>query len=190
VDGEAVAFDPKRLVSSFQLLQNGSQPVVFAAFDCLYVDGKDLREQPLTARRTALEHAIEGAERIFAGQRLLSVGLAAYREAQRRRFEGMVGKDASSPTPRSTGDGPRRASELRASRLPHRQAETACRERWQRDIRTGERGWAAFIWEISAQLAGRGYHELQAADVRRTRPRTERTRLRGGRSLHTTTVER
>jgi hypothetical protein len=39
-----VAFDPKRrLVSSFQLLQNGSQPIGFAVFDRLYVDGKDLR---------------------------------------------------------------------------------------------------------------------------------------------------
>jgi hypothetical protein len=57
LDGEAVAFDPKQLVSSFQLLQNGSQPVVFAAFDCLYVDGKDLREQPPIARRAALNWA-------------------------------------------------------------------------------------------------------------------------------------
>jgi hypothetical protein len=64
------------------LLQNGSQPVVFAAFDCLFVDGKDLREQPLTARRAALEEAIEGAERIFAARRLSSVGLDAHSEAQ------------------------------------------------------------------------------------------------------------
>ena len=40
LDGEAVAFD-RRLVSRFQLLQQGEVPVVFAAFDCLYRNGRD-----------------------------------------------------------------------------------------------------------------------------------------------------
>jgi ATP-dependent DNA ligase len=58
LNGEAVAFDSGRLVSSSQLLQNGSQPVVFGAFDRLYVKYGNLREASLTARRAALEKAV------------------------------------------------------------------------------------------------------------------------------------
>lgn len=96
LDGEAVAFDA-RLVSRFQLLQKGDEPVVFAAFDCLYVDGEDLRERPLGERRAALERAIAGAERIFAARRLARDGLAALRTARRKGFEGLVAKDARAP---------------------------------------------------------------------------------------------
>ena len=42
LDGEVVAFD-RSLVSRFQLLQKGEIPRVFAVFDCLYRDGRDLR---------------------------------------------------------------------------------------------------------------------------------------------------
>ncbi|MGH9368649.1 MAG: hypothetical protein ACRD3M_13350, partial [Thermoanaerobaculia bacterium] len=35
LDGEVVAFD-RRLVSRFQLLQEGEAPTVYAVFDCLY----------------------------------------------------------------------------------------------------------------------------------------------------------
>jgi bifunctional non-homologous end joining protein LigD len=96
LDGEAVAFD-RKLVSRFQLLQQGEAPVVFAAFDCLYADGEDLRAKPLAARRAVLERVIDGAERIFPARRLAANGLAALRMARRKGFEGMVAKDASSP---------------------------------------------------------------------------------------------
>lgn len=96
LDGEAVAFDA-RLVSRFQLLQKGDVPVVYAAFDCLYLDGEDLREQPLAERRAALERAIDGARRIFAARRLGKSGLAALRTARRKGFEGLVAKDGSAP---------------------------------------------------------------------------------------------
>src|ERR1700680_1970022 len=46
LEGEVVSFD-RRNVSRFQLLQNlGSEPR-YAAFDCLYLDGRDLRAEPL-----------------------------------------------------------------------------------------------------------------------------------------------
>lgn len=96
LDGEAVAFDA-RLVSRFQLLQKGDDPVVLAAFDCLYLDGEDLRARPLTERRAALERAIDGAERIFAARRLAHNGLAALRTARKKGFEGLVAKDARAP---------------------------------------------------------------------------------------------
>ena len=46
LDGEVVAFD-KKLVSRFQLLQQGEVPYVYMVFDCLYRNGKDLRGTPL-----------------------------------------------------------------------------------------------------------------------------------------------
>jgi bifunctional non-homologous end joining protein LigD len=96
LDGEAVAFD-RKLVSRFQLLQQGEAPVVFAVFDCLYVNGLDLRELPLAERRKALEQVIDGAERIFLARRLAANGLAAHRVAEKKGFEGLIAKDASSP---------------------------------------------------------------------------------------------
>jgi bifunctional non-homologous end joining protein LigD len=77
-------------------LQQGATAIVFAAFDCLYFDGHDLRDQPLSTRRTVLEEVIDGAERSFAARRLAANGLAASRAAQKKGFEGLVAKDASS----------------------------------------------------------------------------------------------
>ena len=51
LDGEISVFD-RHGVSRFQLLQNlGTGKSVFAVFDCLYKDGKDLRGRPLSERR-------------------------------------------------------------------------------------------------------------------------------------------
>ena len=95
LDGEVVAFDAK-LVSRFQLLQRGDAPHVFAVFDCLYLDGADLRRRPLSERRAALERAIAGGKRLLLSRRLADDGLAAYRVARRKGFEGIVAKDAQS----------------------------------------------------------------------------------------------
>jgi DNA ligase D-like protein (predicted ligase) len=93
LDGEVVGFDPK-LVSRFQLLQQGSVPLVYAVFDCLYRNGKDLRRAPLAERRRVLEAAIVDGERLFPSRRLHDDGCEAYRLAQRFGFEGLVAKDA------------------------------------------------------------------------------------------------
>jgi bifunctional non-homologous end joining protein LigD len=96
LDGEAVAFD-RRLVSRFQLLQQGEVPVVYAVFDCLYRKGRDLRREPLAVRRAALEEAIGETDRLFASRRLGANGLKAFAAARRLGFEGMVGKNAAAP---------------------------------------------------------------------------------------------
>jgi bifunctional non-homologous end joining protein LigD len=57
LDGEVVSFD-RRNVSRFELLQNLSSPPKYAVFDCLYDDGRDLRKEPLSARRVELERVI------------------------------------------------------------------------------------------------------------------------------------
>jgi bifunctional non-homologous end joining protein LigD len=95
LDGEAVAFDSK-LVSRFQLLQQGEE-TVFAVFDCLYRNGRDLRNEPLPVRRAELEEAIGETERLFPSRRLGADGWKAYETAKRKGYEGLVAKDASAP---------------------------------------------------------------------------------------------
>jgi bifunctional non-homologous end joining protein LigD len=56
-DGEIAALDAKGR-SSFRLLQlfkkSGGVPLVYYVFDLLLLEDKDLRNQPLSARRKAL----------------------------------------------------------------------------------------------------------------------------------------
>ena len=115
LDGEIVAFDRKQ-VSRFQSLQQGKGEPVYAVFDCLFVDGRDLRREPLSVRREALESVLESgsskrplkartlprtkaAQRdvLILSRRLAENGLQAYRVAKQRGFEGLVAKDLLSP---------------------------------------------------------------------------------------------
>jgi bifunctional non-homologous end joining protein LigD len=98
LDGEAVVFD-RGQVSRFQLLQRTSGDAVFVAFDILFLNGKDLRREPLSARRLLLEKVLgpvakKGVLRI--SQRLAADGLTAYQIAARKGLEGMIAKDLSS----------------------------------------------------------------------------------------------
>lgn len=95
LDGEVVVFDRKR-VSRFQLLQQDRGEAVYAVFDCLFVDGKDLRQMPLSARRMALEQAIPSHGVLLLSRRLAANGLQAYKTAKRRGFEGLVAKELAS----------------------------------------------------------------------------------------------
>src|SRR5215469_3153717 len=69
LDGEVVVFDRQR-VSRFQLLQQDRGQTVYAVFDCLFVDGKDLRHKPLAARRTALEEIVSSKGVLLLSRRL------------------------------------------------------------------------------------------------------------------------
>ena len=95
LDGEAVVFDRKR-VSRFQLVQQGGESM-FAVFDCLYHDGRDLRKEPLSVRRTAMEKAIYRTKVLFASRRLAKNGLLAFQQAVKHGFEGLVAKEEASP---------------------------------------------------------------------------------------------
>ena len=95
LDGEVVVFDRKR-VSRFQLLQQDRGEAVYAVFDCLFVDGKDLRQMPLSARRMALEQVVPSQGVLLLSRRLAANGLQAYKTAKRRGFEGLVAKELAS----------------------------------------------------------------------------------------------
>lgn len=97
LDGEVVAFD-RHGVSRFQLLQRGDVLQTFVVFDCLFRDGRDLRQEPLSVRRRELEATIpKSSERLIVSRRLAKNGLAAFRIAQRRKLEGLVAKDSNAP---------------------------------------------------------------------------------------------
>jgi bifunctional non-homologous end joining protein LigD len=96
LDGEVVVFD-RKAVSRFQLLQQGQGEPVYAVFDCLYTDGKDLRREPLSARRDILERLIPSSDVLLPSHRLAANGLQAYTIAKRQGYEGVVAKDLSSP---------------------------------------------------------------------------------------------
>ena len=96
LDGEIVAFDRRR-VSRFQLLQRDAAAPTYAIFDCLYLNGRDLRREALSARRDALETVLRPGRPLLLARRLAKNGLAAYRVAKRRGYEGLVAKDLASP---------------------------------------------------------------------------------------------
>jgi bifunctional non-homologous end joining protein LigD len=96
LDGEVVAFDSRR-VSRFQLLQEGKVPPLYAVFDCLYRNGRDLRAEPLSARRGPMESTIRGSECLFPSHRMDQNGLMAFQDAKTKGYEGIVAKDVASP---------------------------------------------------------------------------------------------
>ena len=96
LDGEVVVFD-KEGVSRFQLLQEGHGEPVYAVFDCLFHNGKDLRREPLSARRAVMMTSIGSSKTLLPSHRLADNGLEAFRVAKRHGYEGLVAKDLSSP---------------------------------------------------------------------------------------------
>lgn len=96
LDGEVVEFDQYG-VSRFQLLQQNRGKPVYAVFDCLFHEGKDLRREPLSTRRAVMERAIGASGVLIPSQRLAENGLTAFAIAQRRGYEGLVAKDPASP---------------------------------------------------------------------------------------------
>jgi bifunctional non-homologous end joining protein LigD len=101
IDGELVALDEKG-VSRFQLLQRrgtaGGTSTRYAVFDLLQHDGRSLMSRPLSERRAALERLIgRRTAPLFVSRRLMRDGKAAYGEAKRFGWEGIIAKDERSP---------------------------------------------------------------------------------------------
>src|SRR5688572_26901506 len=62
-------------------------------FDCLYINGGDLRARSLHERRDALEKVVDDAGLIFPVRRLADDGLKAWDTVVGRGLEGLVAKD-------------------------------------------------------------------------------------------------
>jgi DNA ligase D-like protein (predicted ligase) len=94
LDGEIVVFDAHQ-VSRFQLLQRGAGQVKYVVFDCLCANGKDLRREPLTVRRTLLEKMLKPGPVVCIAKRLADDGVKAFARASRLGLEGLIAKDSS-----------------------------------------------------------------------------------------------
>ena len=100
LDGEIAALDEKGR-PSFQPLQifksSGNVPLVCFAFDLLFLDGKDLREQSLSARRKLLAKLLEKAlENIRLPGEIRGSKDELLRVAQEFGLEGLVAKRPNS----------------------------------------------------------------------------------------------
>lgn len=93
LDGEVVVFDSKQ-ISRFQLLQQSKGHPQYVVFDCLYRNGRDLRNEPLSARRAVLEDAVKPSASVILAARLEGDGLKAFQTAKRRGLEGIIAKNA------------------------------------------------------------------------------------------------
>ncbi len=71
-------------------------PVVYVAFDCLYLGGRDLRARPLSERRQRLE-ALSLSPGVIRGEVVEAHGRALFDAVRQRGLEGIVAKRADSP---------------------------------------------------------------------------------------------
>jgi bifunctional non-homologous end joining protein LigD len=100
LDGEVAIFD-EHLISRFEWLRHGardslSTPPIYMVFDVLQVGSQDLRQEPLRTRRKVLEGLVDGQRLLLPARRLSGSGLEAWREVERRGYEGLVAKDEAS----------------------------------------------------------------------------------------------
>jgi bifunctional non-homologous end joining protein LigD len=109
VDGEIAALDAQGR-PSFELLQRRinvaepsaiarlarSHPVVFYAFDLLYLDGRDLRALPLIERKKLLKEILEPDDTIRYSEHFAANGTELLAAAREQGLEGIVGKRAQS----------------------------------------------------------------------------------------------
>lgn len=104
LDGEVVVLNDDGL-PDFQGLQNAfeigrSQHILFYLFDAPFLNGQDLRQQPLEARRKALQGLFKG-KRKQGPLRFSAAFVASHHDivesACAMRLEGVIGKRAGSP---------------------------------------------------------------------------------------------
>jgi bifunctional non-homologous end joining protein LigD len=109
LDGEIVVFDAAG-VSSFQALQQAvgrgaGRSLVYVAFDLLFLDGRDLRPEPLLARKKELARLLEGRRGALRySEHFDEPGQKVYERACRMALEGIVSKRKQAPY--TAGRGP------------------------------------------------------------------------------------
>src|SRR5947207_8207078 len=99
VDGEVVALDPDG-APVFELLQRkisgdvdvATVPLVYMAFDLLYLDGRSLLNVPLEDRKRLLRSVLRPQGRVQFASHLEGEGKAFFEAAKERRLEGMIAK--------------------------------------------------------------------------------------------------
>ncbi len=109
LDGEIVALDP-RGISKFELIQPrihtrdaaaiakmaSKNPVQYYVFDLLYLDGYDLRQSPLAARKAALEQIIKPFELMRVSTSISGEARDLLEAARQNGLEGFIAKAPNS----------------------------------------------------------------------------------------------
>ncbi|HWZ31327.1 MAG TPA: DNA ligase D [Bryobacteraceae bacterium] len=109
LDGEIAALDQRGL-PSFEMLQRRinvaeagavatlarKDPVVFFAFDLLYLDGYDLRGVPLVERKRVLKEILKPGDLVRYSDHFAGNGAALFEASKAQGLEGIVGKRAAS----------------------------------------------------------------------------------------------
>ena len=104
VDGEICVLDAAGR-PSFSALQERldrfgrsgpKAPVTYVVFDLLYGNGRDLRNEPLEARKAALEGILTGRGPVMLGKHVVGSGTELFALARERGLEGIVAKKRTS----------------------------------------------------------------------------------------------
>ena len=98
IDGEVVAFDGAQ-TSFARLAERGHRDVrVFLyVFDLVWLEGQDVRDLPLRARKRLLRDALSFEDGVRLTPHRNETGEALFEEACRKGWEGVIAKRADSP---------------------------------------------------------------------------------------------
>src|SRR6187401_3082145 len=99
IDGEVIVQD-ERGISDFEALKSAirwrPQKLIFCAFDLLHLNGKDLRDQPLQARRATLKELVPTEHPFMFSEEFIGDAAAFFQACADHQLEGIVSKLASS----------------------------------------------------------------------------------------------
>ena len=103
LDGEVIVQDA-RGASDFEALQSGLRtrgaPLIFYAFDLLHLDGRDLRNEPLSERRRKLKNLIkpDPLNVLQFSEEFAGDGAEFFKACAEHQLEGIVSKLATAPS--------------------------------------------------------------------------------------------
>ena len=96
LDGEIVGLDEND-VPCFENLQNRRRCfIVYFGFDCLMLNGNDLRNEPLILRKGLLKRILKKSPRIRYTDHVVKEGKELFITVEKLGLEGIVGKKADS----------------------------------------------------------------------------------------------
>jgi bifunctional non-homologous end joining protein LigD len=152
-------------------------PVIYYAFDLLYLDGLDLRRVALEQRKQLLQERIENSEVIHFSDHYAEKGLELFEAARQRGLEGIVAKKRSSATRKSartigSRSKSRSARSASSEATPIPKAAANISARWCWDCMTGRKRL------IHVGQVGTGFDQKMLKEMFALCSRSRRNRIR------------